>query len=132
MAHALAAAHVASELAMRLRHRLVVVHATREARSGMDSPAGIVRAAVEAVGGEPTSSVVERGPPAEVLRAVARREDGAAIVVAQRGAGGTAALLGSVAASLLSSSDVPVVVLSETAERRAGSSAAGPALPSPG
>jgi nucleotide-binding universal stress UspA family protein len=132
---ALAAAAVAGRLATRLGCRLVVVHARQNLRAmaaypgaSMATPpvsgqedavrkmaADVVKKAQDAAGVS-AGTVVEPGPPAEVLESVADREAARLIVIAARGVGGLrAALLGSVAAELPVASARPVVVLSGSA-----------------
>lgn len=135
--HALAAAVFAGDLARRLGWRILVVHAQQNVRSLLaypgtrfDSPpppvtgqpdavarqaSDLVRRAAEAAGSS-DEGIVEPGPPAEVLGAVADREHGRLLVIASRGIGGVrAALLGSVTSELAANAGVPVVVLSEAA-----------------
>jgi nucleotide-binding universal stress UspA family protein len=70
---------------------------------------------VDAAGAGATG-VLEPGPPAEVLAAIADREGARLIVITARGDGGVgAALLGSVAAELTGAATRPVVVLPEAA-----------------
>lgn len=132
---ALAGARFAGRLATRLGCRIVVVHARQNVRSVISYPGArsatppvtgqedavqeqvdeVIQRASEATGGSPVT-VVESGPPDEVLESVADREAGRLIVIAARGLGGIrSALLGSVAAKLTANSARPVVVLSDPA-----------------
>jgi nucleotide-binding universal stress UspA family protein len=62
------------------------------------------------------ASVIEPGPPAEILESVADREAARLIVITARGLGGVrASLLGSVALKLTAAAACPVVVLPEAA-----------------
>jgi len=140
---ALAAARLAGRLATRLGCRLVVVHARQNlsavrAYPGASSAtppvtgqedavrelADQVLKKAEAAAGIDAVRVVEPGPPAEVLEAVADRERARLIVIASRGVGALrAALLGSVAGELPLTADRPVVVLSGPAAAVAARSA---------
>ena len=131
----LAAVALARHLATRLGLRLVIVHARQNIRSAMaypgarsstppvtgqeDSVAGLVDRLMERaqeVAGPGTTTIVEPGPPAEVLETTAQREGARLIVIATRGAGGVrAAILGSVATELAAHATRPVLVLSEPA-----------------
>ena len=134
--HALSAAQVAGRLADELGYRVVVVHALQDVKAVVSYPGArattppvtgqadavgsladeIVDEAVRSLPVDATA-IVEQGPPAEVLEAVAEREDGRLVVIAARGMGAVrAALLGSVAGSLAASATRPVVLLSEVAE----------------
>jgi nucleotide-binding universal stress UspA family protein len=115
--------------------RLVIVHARQNIRAAMayrgarsstppvtgqeDSVAGLVEDLMQraqAVAGANATSIVEPGPPAEVLETVAQREGGRLIVIATRGTGGVrSAILGSVATELAANATRPVLVLSEAA-----------------
>lgn len=129
--HARAAATLAGRLAKRLGCRLVLVHARQNLRAVRAYPgaslktppltgqedavralaAEIIEEAEQAAGVS-ALAVVEPGPPAEVLEAVADREGARLIVIAARGVGALrAALLGSVAAELPLAAARPVVVL---------------------
>ena len=78
--------------------------------------AGEIIQQAEDVAGVSAVAVVEPGPPAEVLEAVAEAEGARLIVVAARGIGPVrAAVLGSVATQLPTIAARPVVVLSEPA-----------------
>lgn len=132
---AMAAATLAGQLAMRFGWRLVIVHARQNLRavasypgaSGATPPfsgqedatkrlAGEIIQQAEDVAGVSAVAVVEPGPPAEVLEAVAEAEGARLIVVAARGIGPVrAAVLGSVATQLPTIAARPVVVLSEPA-----------------
>jgi nucleotide-binding universal stress UspA family protein len=130
---ALRAAALAGRLASRLGLRLVIVHARQDlkamaaypgARSSTPPVTGqedsvrelvdkVVSQAQEAAG-MTTTSVVESGPPSEVLEAVADREHARLIVIATRGAGGLrSAVLGSVAGELSAAAARPVLLLSD-------------------
>jgi nucleotide-binding universal stress UspA family protein len=132
---ALAGARFAARLATQLGCRLVVVHARQNVRSVLSYPGArsetppvtgqedavqglvdeVIKRAAEATGGSAVT-VVESGPPDEVLESVADREAGRLIVISARGLGGIrSALLGSVAAKLTSSAARPVLVLSDAA-----------------
>ncbi len=131
----LAAVGLARRLAARLGLRLVIVHARQNVRAAMtypgarsstppvtgqeDSVAGLVDDLMERaqqVAGPGTTTIVEPGPPAEVLESAAQREGARLIVIATRGAGGVrAAILGSVATELAAHATRPVLVLSEAA-----------------
>ena len=132
---ALAAAALAGRLATRLGSRLVLVHARQNLRAVAaypgarsttppvtgqeDSVQGLVDKVMEdaqQAAGVSSVSVVEPGPPAQVLETVADRENGRLIVIAARGVGALrAALLGSVAADLPAEASRPVVVVSPAA-----------------
>ena len=131
----MAAVAVARRLAARLGLRLVIVHARQNLRAAMtypgarsstppvtgqeDSVAGLVDDLMERAqqaAGTGAISIVEPGPPAQVLEAAAQRESARLIVIATRGAGGVrAAIVGSVASELAAHAARPVVVLSEAA-----------------
>lgn len=131
----LAAVALGGELATRLGLRLVIVHARQNLRAAVaypgarsstppvtgqeDSVAGLVEVLVQRaqeVAGAGATSIVEAGPPAEVLETVAQRENGRLIVIATRGTGGVrSAILGSVATELAANATRPVLVLSEAA-----------------
>jgi nucleotide-binding universal stress UspA family protein len=131
----MAAVALARELATRLGLRLVIVHARQNVRAAIaypgarsstppvtgqeDSVAGLVDDLIkraQEVGGTGATTIVEPGPPAEVLEAEAQREGARLIVIATRGAGGVrAAILGSVASELAAHAARPVLVLSEAA-----------------
>lgn len=131
----LAAVALARRLATRIGLRLVIVHARQNVRAAMaypgarsstppvtgqeDSVAGLVDRLMERaqeVAGPGTTTIVEPGPPAEVLESAAQREGARLIVIATRGAGGVrAAILGSVATELAAHATRPVLVLSEAA-----------------
>lgn len=131
----LAAVALAGELATRIGLRLVIVHARQNIRAAMaypgarsstppvtgqeDSVAGLVEVLMQRaqeVAGAEATSIVEPGPPAEVLETVAQREHGRLIVIATRGTGGVrSAILGSVATELAANATRPVLVLSEAA-----------------
>jgi nucleotide-binding universal stress UspA family protein len=136
--HALAAARLAADLAVRMELRLVLVHALSDLKSLASYPgarstapplsgqpdtrarlaAQMVDEAVAAVGGRATG-VVDEGRPWDVLESVADREAARLLVVAARGLGGLrTALFGSVASELAASSRRPVIVLPERAETR--------------
>ena len=131
----LAAVALARRLATRLGLRLVIVHARQNIRAAMaypgarsstppvtgqeDSVAGLVDRLMQRaqeVAGPGATTIVEPGPPAEVLEAAAQREGARLIVIATRGSGGVrAAILGSVATELAAHATRPVLVLSEAA-----------------
>lgn len=132
-----AAAALAGQLAQRLGLRLVIVHARQNLRAVAAYPRAhsstppitgqedsvqrlvdqVVDQARQTAAMEATT-VVEPGPPAEVLEQVAEREDARLIVVAARGAGGVrTALLGSVAAELGATAGRPVLMLSRAGVR---------------
>jgi nucleotide-binding universal stress UspA family protein len=136
----MAAAAFTGRLARQLGARPVIVHARQDLRAVLaypqassatppvtgqeDAVAGLAEAmlqrAGEAAGGD-AIEVIEPGPPAAVLNAVADRMDARLIVVAARGRGGIrSTLLGSVAAELPVTATRPVVVI----PRRAAVSAA--------
>jgi nucleotide-binding universal stress UspA family protein len=129
---ALAAAALAGRLARRLGSRLVLVHARQNLRAVAAYPGAststppasgqedavqklvdkVIEDAERAVGVS-AASVVEPGPPTEVLASTADRESARLVVIAARGVGGLrAALLGSVATELPARAARPVVVLS--------------------
>lgn len=132
---ALAAVAIAGRLAARLGLRLVVAHARQNIRAAMaypgarsstppvtgqeDSVSALVDRLMERaqeVAGPGATTIVEPGPPAEVLEAAAQREGARLIVIATRGAGGVrAAVLGSVATELAAHATRPVLVLSDAA-----------------
>lgn len=132
---ALAGAALAGRLATRLGCRLVIVHARQNVRAFLSYPgarsetppatgqtdrveelaAEVVQRAVEAAGVN-AATVIEPGPPAEILESVADRDGARLIVITARGlSGARSALLGSVAARLAAAAARPVVVLSEAA-----------------
>jgi len=132
---ALAGVALGGQLATRLGLGLVIVHARQNVRAAAayrgarsstppvtgqeDSVTALVDALMQrarAVAGMDATSIVEPGPPAEVLEAVAQREGGRLIVIATRGTGGVrSAILGSVATELAANATRPVLVLSEAA-----------------
>jgi nucleotide-binding universal stress UspA family protein len=133
--HALAAARLAADLALRLGYRLIVVHALAGFEAYRSYPGArgtapgpslqpdtserlaqeIVDAAAEAAGGN-AIGVVESGLPWDVLDSVASREDGRLLVVAARGLSpARAAAFGSVATTIATSGQLPVAILPEAA-----------------
>jgi nucleotide-binding universal stress UspA family protein len=137
--HSTAAVRLGGELARRMGHRLVVVHALSDLQSYRAYPSArgtapgpstqpdaaeriaqeIVDAAIEAAGVDATG-VVESGLPWDVLQTVAEREHGRLVVVAARGlSAARAAVFGSVATKLATAGRYPLAILPEAAERAA-------------
>jgi nucleotide-binding universal stress UspA family protein len=134
--HSTAAVRLGAELARRMGHRLIVVHAVAGLSGYVSYPGArptapppsaqpdaarrlaveIVDAAVR-VGGEDATGIVESGSPWDVLQDVADREHGCLVVVAARGLSALrAAVLGSVATTLATSGTHLLAILPEPAE----------------
>jgi nucleotide-binding universal stress UspA family protein/anti-anti-sigma regulatory factor len=119
-----AAAHVAADLAGRLETRLRLVHAAAAPETRLDAAARILRETAEQLSGSTPGYLVERGPPAERLAAVAERESAQLLVTGSRGRGQVAsALLGSVASDLATSATRPLVIVPPHARRPSASTA---------
>jgi len=130
-----AGAALASDLAVRLRLRLLLVHVmpgeggsvpveySSLLASDERSALNVLHRAAAAVSHRITPEVrLERGDPADRLDDLAGRESAELIVVGSRGLGKLrAALLGSVAARLAGTACVPVTVLSPHVQLAAGS-----------
>jgi nucleotide-binding universal stress UspA family protein len=126
----LRAARLASDLATRLGHRLLLLHASAApgelpvpapVDAGDDDAVKILRAALEHVHGD-AEGVFAPGPPAHALESIANRAGARLIVVGARGMGHLrSALFGSVSAQLAAVAGCPVVVLPEQAQLESGS-----------
>lgn len=136
----IAAARLGADLASRLGHRFVVVHAyhdpepvvppapgpvgvwpPRDAERAREQAIEVLDKALSALP-PPDVTRAEPGPPAMALESVAGEEHGRLLVVGTRGLGRLrSALLGSVSNDLLTTARRPVVVLPEDVEISPGS-----------
>lgn len=114
------AARLAADLAERLGDRPLLLHAFDARKRG--AARGLAEGEAVAPDGPKLRRLIESGPPAHALEAVANREGARLIVVGARSHGPLrSALAASVSAQLVAAAGCPVVVLPERAELDQGS-----------